>query len=422
VPVPDDQLPVVLPENVEITGAGSPLAKMPEFYECTCPKCGGRPGAKPTPWTPSSSRPGTSCATACPDNTTAMVDERVAYWCKGGIDQYIGGIEHAILHLLYSRFFTKLMRDVGLIGDLGEPFANLLTQGMVVAPTFYRDLDGGKKQWINPADVDVVTDERGRPTGATLKADGLPVVIGGTEKMSKSKNNGVDPQALIDQYGADTARLFIMFASPPDQSLEWSDAGVEGRLPLPAPFVEDDLRPRSGRPRRCANLSKIHCRPRKPTCAASCTRPWARSPTITAAASSSTRRSPPSWNCSTPSTRPTSRHRPRWPGNAGKHRPAALPDRAAHRPGALRRTEAGPGCRRTQAFPKADPAALKQDEIELMVQVNGKLRGSIRVSAEADKASIEAAALASEGAVKFMEGKPAKKVVVVPGRLVNIVV
>ena len=159
-----------------------------------------------------------------------MVDERVTYWCKGGIDQYIGGIEHAILHLLYSRFWTKLMRDVGLFGDsqFGEPFANLLTQGMVVAPTFYREAANGKKEWINPADVDVVHDERGRATGATLRSDGQSVVIGGTEKMSKSKNNGVDPQALIDQFGADTARLFIMFASPPDQSLEWSDAGVEG--------------------------------------------------------------------------------------------------------------------------------------------------------------------------------------------------
>jgi leucyl-tRNA synthetase len=165
---------------------------------------------------------------ACPDNATAMVDERVAYWCKGGIDQYIGGIEHAILHLLYSRFFTKLMRDVGLIGDLDEPFANLLTQGMVVAPTFYRPRERqeavdqpGRRRCRQ-------RDERAARPAPRLKADGLPVVIGGTEKMSKSKNNGVDPQALIDQYGADTARLFIMFASPPDQSLEWSDAGVEG--------------------------------------------------------------------------------------------------------------------------------------------------------------------------------------------------
>jgi leucyl-tRNA synthetase len=227
VPVPDEQLPVVLPENVEITGAGSPLAKMPEFYECSCPKCGGKAKRETDTMDTFVESSWYFLRYTCPDNDKAMVDERLAYWCKGGIDQYIGGIEHAILHLLYSRFWTKLMRDVGLI-DIGEPFANLLTQGMVVAPTFYRDLADGKKQWINPAEVNVVTDERGRPTGATLIADGQPVIIGGTEKMSKSKNNGVDPQALIDQYGADTARLFIMFASPPDQSLEWSDAGVEG--------------------------------------------------------------------------------------------------------------------------------------------------------------------------------------------------
>ena len=230
VPVPDDQLPVVLPENVTVTGAGSPLAKMPEFYECTCPKCGGAARRETDTMDTFVESSWYFLRYCCPDNDRAMVDERVAYWCQGGIDQYIGGIEHAILHLLYSRFWTKLMRDVGLFSDasFGEPFANLLTQGMVVAPTFYREDASGKKLWINPADVEVTSDERGRPLSATLRADGLPVVIGGIEKMSKSKNNGVDPQSLIDEFGADTARLFIMFASPPDQSLEWSDAGVEG--------------------------------------------------------------------------------------------------------------------------------------------------------------------------------------------------
>jgi leucyl-tRNA synthetase len=178
-----------------------------------------------------------------------MVDKAAAQqWLPA--DQYIGGIEHAILHLLYARFFHKLMRDEGLFGaiphpnplpegegtngalraaqNLNEPFKNLLTQGMVIAPTFYRDAANGKKLWINPAEVEVELDAKGRPIGAKLIADGLPVVIGGTEKMSKSKNNGVDPQAIIEQYGADTARLFMMFAAPPDQQLEWSDSGVEG--------------------------------------------------------------------------------------------------------------------------------------------------------------------------------------------------
>ncbi len=160
-----------------------------------------------------------------PGRNDAMVDARNDYWMP--MDQYIGGIEHAILHLLYSRFWTKVMRDFGLV-KFDEPFANLLTQGMVLNETYYREDDAGKKTWFNPADVDLTLDDKGRPQGAVLKADGQPVEIGGTEKMSKSKNNGIDPQAQIEQYGADTARLFTMFASPPEQTLEWSDTGVEG--------------------------------------------------------------------------------------------------------------------------------------------------------------------------------------------------
>ncbi|HNO14196.1 MAG TPA: leucine--tRNA ligase, partial [Accumulibacter sp.] len=207
-PVPDQDLPVVLPENITIGGAGSPLARMPEFYETTCPGCGGKARRETDTMDTFVESSWYFLRYCCPDNDHAMVDERVAYWCAGGIDQYIGGIEHAILHLLYSRFWTKLMRDLGLFGEhrLDEPFAHLLTQGMVVAPTFYREDSHGKKQWLNPAEVDAVHDERGRAVGATLRADGLPVIVGGIEKMSKSKNNGVDPQALIEQFGADTAR------------------------------------------------------------------------------------------------------------------------------------------------------------------------------------------------------------------------
>ena len=422
VPVPDEQLPVVLPENVEITGAGSPLARMPEFYETTCPQCGGKAKRETDTMDTFVESSWYFLRYACTDNATAMVDERVAYWCKGGIDQYIGGIEHAILHLLYSRFFTKLMRDVGLIGDLGEPFANLLTQGMVVAPTFYRELDGGKKQWINPADVDVVTDERGRPTGATLRADGQPVVIGGTEKMSKSKNNGVDPQALIDQYGADTARLFIMFASPPDQSLEWSDAGVEGAFRFLRRLwktVYDHVQ--AGLIAACTGnnaLSSAQADLRRKL-----------HQTLGKVADDYGRRKQFNTAIAAVMELLNAYDKCDLADAAGRalaqevlesavlmlfpivpHIGQALYDEL--KPG----QDAG-----KQAFPKADPAALVQSEIELVVQVNGKHRGSIRVAADADKAAIEAAALASEGAVKFMEGKPAKKVVVVPGRLVNIV-
>ncbi|MGE5491083.1 MAG: class I tRNA ligase family protein, partial [Actinomycetota bacterium] len=400
-----------------------PLARMPEFYETTCPKCG-KPARRETDTMDTFVESSWYFLRyACPDNDQAMVDERVQYWCKGGIDQYIGGIEHAILHLLYSRFFTKLMRDVGLIGDLGEPFANLLTQGMVVAPTFYRELDGGKKQWINPADVDVATDERGRPVGATLKADGQPVVIGGTEKMSKSKNNGVDPQALIDQYGADTARLFIMFASPPDQSLEWSDAGVEGAFRFLRrlwKLVHDHVQ--SGLVPACASSDglaapladlrrKLH-------------------QTMQKVADDYGRRKQFNTAIAAVMELLNTYDKTDLASDAGRALAQEVLEAAVlllfpivpHICQALY-AELKPGQDAGQAaFPKADAAALKQDEIELMVQVNGKLRGSIRVAAEADKASIEAVALASEGAVKFMEGKPAKKVVVVPGRLVNIVV
>src|SRR5512135_2721093 len=198
---------------------------MPSFYETTCPKCGGKAERETDTMDTFVESSWYYARYTGPDNDQSMLDSRAKYWLP--VDQYIGGIEHAILHLLYARFFHKLMRDVGLV-ECNEPFTRLLTQGMVVAPTFFRELEGGKKEWINPADVDLALDDKGRPTGATLKADGQPVIIGGTEKMSKSKNNGVDPQAIIDEYGADTARLFMMFAAPPDQQLEWSDAGVEG--------------------------------------------------------------------------------------------------------------------------------------------------------------------------------------------------
>ncbi len=423
VPVPDEALPVVLPENVEITGAGSPLARMPDFYECKCPKCGGDARRETDTMDTFFESSWYFLRYACPDNATAMVDERVSYWCKGGIDQYIGGIEHAILHLLYSRFFTKLMRDVGLIGDLGEPFANLLTQGMVVAPTFYRDLDAGKRQWINPADVDVVTDERGRPTGATLRADGLPVVIGGTEKMSKSKNNGVDPQALIDQCGADTARLFIMFASPPDQSLEWSDAGVEGAYRflrrlwkttydhVQAGLVDSRFEQNLLSTVQADLRRKLH-------------------QTMGKVADDYGRRKQFNTAIAAVMELLNAYDKTDLSDATGRQLAQETLESIAlllfpivpHIGQALY-AELKPGADAgLAAFPKADPAALKQDEIELMVQVNGKLRGSIRVAAAADRAAIEAAALTCADARKFMDGKPPKKVVVVPGRLVNIVV
>ncbi|MGH8854989.1 MAG: leucine--tRNA ligase, partial [Telluria sp.] len=225
VPVPEKDLPVVLPEHLVPDGTGNPLNKDEAFLKCDCPKCG-KPARRETDtmdtfidssWY--------YMRYTSPDSKDAMVDARNDYWMP--MDQYIGGIEHAVMHLLYARFWTKVMRDFGLV-KFDEPFVNLLTQGMVLNETYYREDAASKKTWFNPADVELTFDDKGRPQHAVLKSDGQPVNIGGTEKMSKSKNNGIDPQAQIEQYGADTARLFTMFASPPEQTLEWSNSGVEG--------------------------------------------------------------------------------------------------------------------------------------------------------------------------------------------------
>jgi leucyl-tRNA synthetase len=432
VPVPDDQLPVVLPENVEVTGAGSPLARMPEFYECACPTCGKAARRETDTMDTFVESSWYFLRYCCPDNTQAMVDERVGYWCKGGIDQYIGGIEHAILHLLYARFWTKLMRDVGLFDGhnkpdepfkLDEPFAHLLTQGMVVAPTYFRSGSDGKKQWINPADVELVCDERGRPVSAVLKADGLPVDIGGTEKMSKSKNNGVDPQALIDQYGADTARLFIMFASPPDQSLEWSDAGVEGAFRflkrlwrLVFEHVTNGYvsayTPASG------ELSEELKRFRRQL-----------HQTIGKVADDYGRRK--QFNTAIAAVMELLNAYVKLDEHAANVRAvkqealeAAVLMLAPIVPHICTTlfAELKPGLTSgAHTFPQVDTSALVQNNVELMLQINGKLRGSLRVAASADQAEIEALALASEAAQKHLAGQAPKKLIVVPGRLVNIV-
>lgn len=422
VPVPDEQLPVVLPENIVPDGAGSPLAKMPEFYETTCPQCG-KPAKRETDTMDTFVESSWYFARYCsPKNNQGMVDLNAArYWLP--VDQYIGGIEHAILHLLYARFFTKLMRDEGLL-NIDEPFARLLTQGMVICETYYRDAANGSKEWIAPQDIELQRDERGRPISATLKADGLPVKIGGTEKMSKSKNNGVDPQEIIDVYGADTARMFMMFASPPDQSLEWSDAGVEGaqrflrrlwrtvyehlqkgsvqafsgdhaalsgslkdlrhKLHQTIGKVEDDYGRRRQFNTAIAAVMELLNLYDKTDCSSSEGQAVAREVLESVI-------------------------RLLWP--IVPHITQVLWD-ALQPETAL--WDAG--------FPKVDATALEKSEITLMIQVNGKLRGQITVPADADKASIEQAALQDENAQRFIDNKPIKKVIVVPNRLVNIVV
>ncbi|MDC7691626.1 leucine--tRNA ligase [Vogesella indigofera] len=420
VPVPAEQLPVVLPENVIPDGAGSPLAKMPEFYETTCPTCGGAAKRETDTMDTFVESSWYYARYASPQCDTAMLDKHAAnYWLQ--VDQYVGGIEHAILHLLYARFFHKLMRDEGLV-DSDEPFKSLLTQGMVICETFYRDLPNGSKDWIAPQDVVLERDAKGKIIGATHRVDGLPVVVGGVEKMSKSKNNGVDPQEFIENYGADTARLFMMFAAPPEQSLEWSDAGVEGAFR----FLK-----------RLWKLSREHV-------AAGITTAYAGGElnasqkelrfklhsTIQKVADDYGRRLQFNTAIAAVMELLNTLDKADTSGDLGRAVAQEVLEAVTvllspivpHITEAIW-SELRPGTELlAQAWPQVDESALVKSEIELMVQVCGKLRGSVTVAADAGKDVIEAAALAHDNVIKFMEGKPAKKIIVVPGRLVNIVV
>ena len=420
VSVPDDQLPVVLPEHVIPDGSANPLSKMPEFYETTCPSCGGAAKRETDTMDTFVESSWYFARYASPDCTTGMVDERANYWLN--VDQYIGGIEHAILHLLYARFFNKLMRDEGLL-KTAEPFQQLLTQGMVVCETFYRQHDSGKRDWFNANDVEITRDAKGKITGAILKADGQPVVIGGIEKMSKSKNNGVDPQALIEQYGADTARLFMMFAAPPSQSLEWSDAGVEGAyrfLKRLWKIVHDYVQ---------GGLSEA-CRSQEGLSAAQKDLRFQLHSAIQKITDDYGVRQQFNTAIAAVMELLNQYGKTDLSDAAGRALAQEVLESAVillspivpHICESLWSALRPDSTLLSQPWPTADAKALVKSEIELMVQVNGKLRGSITVAADASKEVMEQTALATEGAQKFMEGKPAKKIIVVPGRLVNIVV
>jgi leucyl-tRNA synthetase len=434
VPVPDADLPVVLPEDCVPDGSGNPLAKRADFVNAPCPRCG-KPARRETDtmdtFVDSSWYYTRYC---CADNARSMVDARVAHWMP--VDQYIGGIEHAILHLLYSRFWTKVMRDIGLMGT-DEPFTKLLTQGMVLNEIFYRKTANGRITYYNPADVEARTDDAGKRTGAILRADGLPVESDGIGTMSKSKNNGVDPQALIEQYGADTARFFIIFTSPPEQSLEWSDAGVEGshrflkRLWTFCHAYRDaiaDTVPRVMKgehlptgwerthPGLAATRREVHevlgqvnydmNRFQFNTVASGAMKILNALAARTSVRDDSVALAAWQWVLAE--------------GTGILLRVLApITPHIAH---ALWR-EIGFGTDILHApWPEPDPRALEQDEITLVVQVNGKLRGEIRVPKTADKSAIERVALADNAVRKHIEGKEVKKIVVVPGRLVNVVV
>ncbi len=423
VPVPDDQLPVRLPEDLVPDGTGNPLNKHPAFLNCACPKCG-QPAKRETDtmdtfvdssWYYS--------RYACPDNDKSMVDARVDRWLP--VDQYIGGIEHAILHLLYSRFWTKVMRDLGLV-KFDEPFKNLLTQGMVLNEIFFRKEGEGRIKYFNPIDIDIRTDEAGKRTSMTLRADGLPVESAGIGTMSKSKNNGVDPQSLVEEYGADTARFFMMFTSPPEMTLLWSDAGVDGSarflksLWTFAADYNETVRPRLPATRTLFNAKlpdalaaarrEMHLNLKQAnydlgrfqfnTVASACMK------MLNALKAA-------------PKTEAPAHAEVVEEGLSILLRVLSpITPHICHQLW----IDLGYGADILEAgWPEPVEAALAQDEIELVLQVNGKLRGKLRAPAAADKAALEALALGHEATIRLLEGRPPKKVIVVPGKLVNVV-
>jgi leucyl-tRNA synthetase len=418
VPVPEKDLPVVLPEDCIPDGSGNPLNKHEGFHAgVVCPICG-KPARRETDTLDTFVDSSWYFMRYCDSSLeSAMVGAGTQYWMP--MDQYIGGIEHAILHLLYARFWTRAMRDLGLV-TVSEPFKKLLTQGMVLNEAFSRTSVEAGREYFWAHDLDIVRDEHAHVVSATAKRDGQPVQYEGWTTMSKSKNNGVDPQAVIERFGADTARLFVMFASPPEQTIEWNDAGVEGanrflRRVWNFGAKHRDAIQGAGAPEAHAEARalrrEIHVVLRQVSY------DFERMQYNTVAS------------------------------GAMKMLNALEAAAATAGPGALKEGfgillrvlypacphigwvlwrelgfEAAHGDLLDAPWPTVDEAALVQDEIELVLQISGKLRGAIRVPASADRAAIEAAALATPEFAKFSEGKPAKKVIVVPGRLVNVVV
>jgi leucyl-tRNA synthetase len=450
VPVPEADLPVVLPEDLIPDGSGNPLSKCESFLKVKCPSCG-KPARRETDTMDTFVDSSWYYMRYCdPKDAQHMVGSGTAYWMAGrgaaaggaGMDQYIGGIEHAILHLLYARFWTKVMRDVGLV-QVDEPFTRLLTQGMVLNHIYSRRTDKGGIEYFWPHEVENVFDEGGKIVGAKLKQAkgdlpaGTPITYEGVGTMSKSKNNGVDPQELIDRFGADTARLFVMFASPPEQTLEWNDAGVEGshrflkrvwalgakHEALLKRATAGDLSGAALGAEAKALRREVHLvlkqvsydyeRMQYNTVVSGCmkllnTLEAFEPASAEGAADAGSADGDAAALCEGVSVLlralyPACPHITHglWTGLGYAARQGELLD---------------------APWPQVDEAALVQDEIELVLQIAGKMRGSIRVPAQANQAMIEAAALASPEFQRFAEGRAPRKVVVVPGRLVNVVV
>ncbi|MDH4324234.1 MAG: leucine--tRNA ligase, partial [Betaproteobacteria bacterium] len=407
VPVPDDELPVLLPEHLVPDGTGNPLARMPAFYETRCPSCG-KPAKRETDTMDTFVDSSWYFARfACPDNERVMLDQRANYWMP--VDQYIGGIEHAILHLLYSRFFTRALKEEGLL-EVDEPFTNLLTQGMVLAESYYSEAQG-RREWINPAEVEVTRDAKGKILSAKTR-DGREAVFDGIGTMSKSKNNGVDPQALIDKYGADTARFYTIFASPPTNTLEWSDESVEGSFRFLKRVWAYCAKFDQTKTQMAAHLEKetrfeIH--------------------SVLSQANYDLGKH--QFNTVASAAMKILNALERFAGGRNVVTEEGLsillrliapitPHLAHHLWRALGFGEdvlAAP-------WPEPDAKALEQDEIEYVVQVGGKTRGSLRAPREAGQPALESLVRASELVQKYATGKPIKRIIVVPGRLINVVV
>ena len=423
VPVPDDQLPVVLPEDCVPDGTGNPLARRADFVNTICPRCGRAARRETDTMDTFVDSSWYYMRFACPDQDKAMVDERVAYWLP--VDQYIGGIEHAILHLLYSRFWTKVMRDLGLV-DFDEPFKNLLTQGMVLNEIFFRRSESGRITYYNPADVEIKVDDKGARIAATLKADGQPVESGGIGTMSKSKNNGVDPQELIDHYGADIARFFMMFTSPPEQTLEWSDSGVEGAsrfLRRLWSFAYDFGTRTAGRAEKVSTAAlpaplsaarrDIHAALKQ----AGYDMARHQFNTVASAAMKMLNALEAAAKAEAPQE---AVHAVVREGLSLLLRVLSpITPHISHH--LWRELDFGEDIL-AAPWPEADRAALIEEEIDLVVQVNGKRRADVRVPREADRLTIEKIVLGHPSVQKFVGEQAVKKVIVVPGRLVNVVV
>ena len=419
VPVPERDLPVLLPEDLVPDGSGNPLNKDERFLACTCPKCGGSARRETDTMDTFVDSSWYFMRYCCP-GAQSMVDERAAYWMA--MDQYIGGIEHAVLHLLYARFWTKVMRDLRLI-NFDEPFKHLYTQGMLLAHCYYREDANGRKRWFYPAEIEQEFDERGTPIRAIAIEDGQPVTYGGIEKMSKSKNNVVEPGSFIRRFGADTARAFVMFAGPPDQSAPWSDASAEGvhrflkrlwsfcheqrsRI-LSAPELQQAALTSELKKVRRELHAALHQalfdyqRMQFNTVVSAAMKMLNALESIKAVESAALLRE-----------------------GAGILLRTLYPV-APHVTHCLWKElgfDAKFGDLLDAPMPQPAAEALRQDELELVVQVNGKVRGRITVSAAADEATVKAAALADEHVQRFVEGKPVRKAILVKGKLINLVV